>query len=218
MNPVLRTIESLDWMTLFLVLSLLLLTIGKYLFQTKFLNFLILPFNNKYLVLSTKKGRLLSWFHIFMTLFQFINLPLFVFLIKKTWEGSSSQNTLQLFFVFIALAIFFHSLKILAQLLKGYVFNTQELVWDLIYNKTTYLNYSSLVMFISNVILIYMLNDSKTVIYIALGLIFLINAIGLIRLVKNHQKVIVHYLFYFILYLCALEIAPLVVIGSYLKG
>ena len=37
------------------------------------------------------------------------------------------------------------------------------------------------------------------------------------KLLKNYQKILIPNIFYFILYLCALEIAPLVVIGSYLK-
>ncbi|WP_422857869.1 DUF4271 domain-containing protein [Flagellimonas sp. S174] len=218
MTPIIRTIESLDWMTLVLVFSMLVMTLGKYLFQTKFLNFLILPFNNKYIMLSNKKGRLLNWFHIFMTIFQFINLSLFIFLMNRTWNGPSSQNTFEIFLIIVALIAAFQVVKIILQLFKGFAFNTQELVLDVIYNKSTYFNYSSLVMFLSNIILIYVLNNSKTVIYVAIGLILLINAIGLIKLMKNYQKVILPYLFYFILYLCALEIAPLVVIGSYLKG
>nr|WP_298996892.1 DUF4271 domain-containing protein [uncultured Allomuricauda sp.] len=218
MTPIIRIIESLDWMTLVLVFSMLVMTLGKYLFQTKFLNFLILPFNNKYIMLSNKKGRLLNWFHIFMTIFQFINLSLFIFLMNRTWNGPSSQNTFEIFLITVALIAAFQVVKIVLQLFKGFAFNTQELVLDVIYNKSTYFNYSSLVMFLSNIILIYVLNNSKTVIYVAIGLILLINAIGLIKLMKNYQKVILPYLFYFILYLCALEIAPLVVIGSYLKG
>ncbi|MEM9361621.1 MAG: DUF4271 domain-containing protein [Bacteroidota bacterium] len=218
MNPVLRTIESLDWMTLTLVSSLLIMTLGKYLFKIKFLNFLILPFNNKYIVLSNKKGRLLNWFHIFMTFFQYINLALFIFLIKRMWFGYLTEDTFYFFLITLAFVTVFHVLKILLQLFKSFAFNTQDMVWDLIYNKSTYFNYSSLVMFVSNVLLIYVLKDSKTVIYVAIALILSINAIGLIKLVKNYQKVIINDLFYFILYLCALEIAPLVVIGSYLKG
>ena len=218
MNPIERSIESLDWMTIALVLSLLILSLSKYLFQVKFLNFLVLPFNNKYIVLSNKKGRLFHWFHIFITLFQFINLALFIFLAKKLWGLASSENSVQSFLVILGFIILFQLVKIVVQWFKGYAFDTTEIITDLIYEKITYFNYSSLVMFISNVILIYVLKDSKIVIYVALGLILSINAIGLIKLLKDHQKVIVYYLFYFILYLCALEIAPLVVIGSYLKG
>ena len=218
MNPIERSIESLDWMTIALVLSLLILSLSKYLFQTKFLNFLVLPFNNKYILLSNKKGRLFHWFHIFITFFQYINLALFIFLINKLWRSSTTKNSIQFFFTILVYIILFQLIKILVQWLKGFVFDTTEMITDLIYEKISYFNHSSLVMFISNVILIYVLKDSKIVIYIALGLILSINAIGLFKLLKDHQKVIVYYLFYFILYLCALEIAPLVVIGSYLKG
>ena len=175
MNPVLRTIESLDWMTLTLVSSMLIMTLGKYLFKIKFLNFLILPFNNKYIVLSNKKGRLLNWFHIFMTFFQYINLALFLFLIKRMWFGSATEDTFYLFLITLAFVTIFHVIKILLQLFKGFAFNTQDMVWDLIYNKSTYFNYSSLVMFVSNVLLIYVLKDSKTVIYAAIILILSIS-------------------------------------------
>ncbi len=218
MNPIHRTIESLDWMTIVLVLSIVMLTLGKYLFQNKFLNFLILPFNNKYIVFSNKKGRFFDWFHVFITLFQFINLSMFLYIIRKMWGTSFFENTIYPFLGIIAFVVLFQLGKILLQLFKGFAFNTNDLILDVIYTKITYLNYSSLVMFISNVILIYIVKDSKTVIYIAIALILSINAIGLIKLMKNYQNIIVYYLFYFILYLCALEIAPLVVIGSYLKG
>jgi len=53
---------------------------------------------------------------------------------------------------------------------------------------------------------------------VAFALILLINAIGIAKLLKNYQKALFPYFMYFILYLCTLEIAPLVLIGSYLKG
>jgi len=218
MNPIQKTILSFDWITLALVLSLLSLTLAKYISQNKFLTFIILPFNHKYIVLSNKKGRLFNWFHILTTLFQCINLSLFVVLIKRTWDTSKIENESQVFLFIVAFTILFIAFKILLQLFKSYVFNTQKLVLDLIFRKITYFNYSSLIMFISNVILVYMLDGSKTVIYISVVLILSINAIGLAKLIKNHQNIISHYIFYFILYLCTLEIAPLVVIGSYLKG
>ena len=160
MNPIERSIESLDWMTIALVLSLVILSLSKYLFQTKFLNFLVLPFNNKYIVLSNKKGRLFHWFHIFITFFQFINLALFIFLNKKLLGSpTSEEDSIQSFLTILAFIILFQLIKILVQWFKGFVFDTTEMITDLIYEKITYFNHSSLVMFISNVILIYVLKD-----------------------------------------------------------
>ncbi|MCL6267555.1 DUF4271 domain-containing protein [Flagellimonas myxillae] len=217
MEPIYKTVESLDWMTLVLFFSLLILTLGKYLFQSRFLNFMILPFNNKYVVLYNKKGRLLNWFHILLTVFQLINLSLFLFLVQKTFFPVSSEDYLYYFFLITGWLLLFELVKMMLQLGKGFVFNTQGLVSDLLFNKTSYLNHSSLVMFVANMVLVYIAKDSQIVIYAALVLIVSINIIGFFRLMKNHQKVIISHFFYFILYLCTLEIAPLVIVGSYLK-
>lgn len=217
MNPIQHSVESLDWMTLMLFVSMLVLAMVKYLFGNKFFSFMILPFNNKYIMLNSKKGRqLLNWFHILFTIFQIINFSLFVFLIQKAF-GKPSQDGLVLFLVIMGLLVLFQLAKILFQYGKAFVFNTTVLISDLLFNKTSYFNYSSLVMFVGNLILIYILKDSKAVIYITTVLILSINIIGLIKLLKNYQKAIIPYFFYFILYLCTLEIAPLVIIGSYLK-
>lgn len=217
MNPIHNTIDSLDWMTLILFLSMVVLTLVKYLFGNRFLSFIILPFNNKYIVLNNKKGRLLNWFHILLTIFQLINFSLFIFLLQKTFFGLPKNGHLFIFLVIASVLILFQLIKILLQFGKGFVFNTKGLISDLVFNKTSYFNYSSLIMFVSNIILIYILKDSKTIIYITIILIISINVIGLINLLKNYQKAIIPYFLYFILYLCALEIAPLVLVGSYLK-
>ncbi|WP_163420248.1 DUF4271 domain-containing protein [Flagellimonas sp. CMM7] len=217
MNPVYKTIESLDWITIVLFFSMVVLALGKYLFQNRFLNFMILPFNNKYVVLYNKKGRLFNWFHILLTIFQLINFSLFLFLVLNVFFTVPSDNNPSSFLIIMAGLLLFQIVKILLQFGQGYVFNTQGLISELLFNKISYLNYSSLVMFVSNIVLIYVLNDSKIIISVAIILIISINVIGLTRLLKNHQKAIIPYFFYFILYLCALEIAPLVLVGSYLK-
>ncbi|SHG50752.1 DUF4271 domain-containing protein [Flagellimonas flava] len=217
MNPIYKTFESLDWMTLVLFFSLMVLALGKYLFQNRFLNFMILPFNNKYVVLYNKKGRLLNWFHILLTLFQLINFAFFLFLVQNIFYNPLWEDPLADFALIFGVVLLFQIVKMLLQLTQGFVFNTQSLITDLLFNKTSYLNHSSLIMFVANVILVYIFKDAKVVIYLALILILSINIIGLVKLMKNHQKVIISHFFYFILYLCTLEIAPLVIVGSYLK-
>ena len=207
----------MDWITMVLFLSMLVLALGKYLFQNKFLSFMILPFNNKYVVLYNKKGRLLNWFHILLTAFQLINLSLFLFLVQRTFYPLTIANPLNNFFILFGCVLLFQLVKIILQLGKGAVFNTQGIIADLLFNKTSYLNHSSLVMFAVNVILVYVLKDSEIVIYTAIILIVSINGIGFFKLMKNYQKVIISHFLYFILYLCTLEIAPLVIVGSYLK-
>ncbi|TXN38076.1 DUF4271 domain-containing protein [Flagellimonas hymeniacidonis] len=217
MNPIDKVVVSLDWITIVLFASMFVLALGKYLFQSKFLNFIILPFNNRYVVLYNKKGRLLNWFHILLTVFQLINFSLFLFFVQKTFFDAQSNSNLFIFFVIAGVLLLFQLIKLLLQFTKGYIFNTTNLVSELQFNKISYLNHSSLVMFISNVLLAYIFKDSRIIIYSTIILIVSINIIGLVKLLKNYQKAIIPYFFYFILYLCALEIAPLVIVGSYLK-
>ncbi|MBS9462389.1 DUF4271 domain-containing protein [Flagellimonas sp. 389] len=217
MNPIYKTVESLDWMTIALFFSLVVLALGKYLFQNKFLSFIILPFNNRYTVVYNKKGRLLSWFQVLLTIFQLVNFSLFLFLVQKTFSIVQLDGQPSSFFIIMGVLVLFQLVKISLQYAKGFVFNTQEMISELLFTKISYLNYSSLIMFLTNVILIYIIKDSKMIISFTSALIASINIIGLAKVLKNYQKAIIPYFFYFILYLCALEIAPLVIIGSYLK-
>lgn len=218
MEPIEKTITSLDWMTLTLFMALVVLALGKYLYHKKFLNFIILPFNDKYILLHNKKGQFSHWFHLLLTVFQLINLSLFILLASKAFELIPYEKNLTTYFIILGALTLFELVKFLLQMLTGIVFNSLSLIGGLVFSKVSYLNYSSIAIAIANILLIYITTDSKTIIYAAISVIILINGIGGIKLLKNHQKALFPYFMYFILYLCTLEIAPLVLIGSYLKG
>lgn len=217
MSPEYRIIDTHDWMTVVILMALLAFTMGKYFYQTSFNNFIVLPFNNKYIYLYNKKGKLLNWFHLFMVVFQLLNFSLFFFLAQNILLENTVNEGPLIYLAFIGILVLFHIIKIAMQLMKGYIFNTQKFVKELIFNKLSYLNHSSLFVFIANVLIIYVFGPLKSVVFITIFMIVSINFIGLFNLLKNHQKLIFSHLFYFILYLCALEIAPLLILGSYLK-
>ncbi|WP_350293113.1 DUF4271 domain-containing protein [uncultured Croceitalea sp.] len=217
METIYRNVDSLDWITLIIFISLILLALGKYLFKGMFSNFIILPFNNKYVTLYNKKGKLFNWFHLLLTFFQLINFSLFIFLAKNSLSSQKIDSYPIFFFSVIGILIIYLLVKIGIQMANGFVFNANELVTGLIFNKISYFNYSSCIAFLANIILTYILKDSKPVVYLSIFCILFINGIGLVNALRNHQKLISINIFYFILYLCALEIAPLVIIGSYLN-
>lgn len=216
MNPIDRAILSTDWITIALFLSMVFLTLGKYLFQNRFSSFITLPFNNKYIVLYNKKGQRFYGFHMFLTLFQLINFALFLFICQKNLLDAPLGTTPRAFFTLMGWILLFQLLKLGAQRLKGFVFNTQDLVSELLFYKTSYLNYSSLIMGIGNVILVYIVKD-PAVLYVTILLFLFINGIGILRLLKDYQNIAFPYFSYFILYLCTLDIAPLLLLVSYVK-
>ena len=218
MNPIEKTITSLDWMTITLFLGLVVLALGKYLYHKKFLNFIILPFNDKYILLHNKKGQFSHWFHLLLTLFQLINLSLFIFLVIQVFDIIPNEKSVLSYLIILGFLALFELVKFLLQMFTGFVFDNTALLGAFIFSKISYLNYSSIIVAIANILLIYITTSSKTTIYVALILVFIINGIGVAKLLKNHQKALFPYFMYFILYLCTLEIAPLVLIGSYLKG
>ncbi|PCJ95476.1 MAG: DUF4271 domain-containing protein [Flavobacteriaceae bacterium] len=217
MEPIQRTFDSLDWITIILFSSLIFIIIAKRMFYNRFMDFIILPFNNKYVFMYNKKAKLLNWFQIFITIFQVSNFSLFIYLACNVFFLSDYGSSVSFYFIILALLVLFLIVKILLQIGNGYIFNSNKIISEFIFRKLTYLNYSSLFMFIANVMLCYVFKDSKTVVFISILLILLINVTGWITALRNHQKFLRANFFYFILYLCTLEIAPFVIIGSYLK-
>lgn len=212
-----RSINSNDWITVVFLLSLLCLVFAKSMFEGRFLSFIILPFNNKYIFLYNKKGRLLHGFHLVQSLFLLLNLSLFLLLAFPAFPEAPPMSNAALLLLTIGGLLAFFLVKLGLQLLVGLLFDIESLIAGLIYKKMTYLNYSSLVMFGANLILAYVYPASKPVVFISLFLILLINLIGWAGILKIHQKLIGSYFFYFILYLCALEMAPFLIIAYLLK-
>lgn len=216
-DTLLRTIENADWITIVLCVSILFMVLAKQFFYSRFTNFIILPFNNKYVFLYNKKDKLSNWFTIFLSLFQVLNFALYIYLVTDLFSANSHHKSSYLFYIITGVLLLYFALKVLVQLANAFIFNISDVITEYLFKKISYLNYSSLVMFIANVLLTYVLKDSKAVVYVSAFLILLINSIGWVIVLRNHQKLITNNFFYFILYLCALEIMPLVLIGDYFK-
>ncbi len=216
-DAILRTVQNADWITLILCFSIVVLVLAKSLFYQRFYNFIILFFNNKYIFMYNKKDKLLHWFTIFIFLFQLLNLALYLYLVNTVFSFSHEKNSLYLYFLVLILLFFFFSLKILVHLVNAFIFNNTRVISEFLFKKISYQNYSGFIMFFANILLTYVLRDSKTIVYVSIFFILLINAMGWINVIRNHQKLITNNFFYFILYLCTVEIIPLFLIGDYFK-
>ena len=217
MEPILRSVNSEDWITIILFGSLLFVLAAKSMFYSRFLNFIILPFNNKYIFMYNKKEKLFNWFHIFFTIFQVINTSLFLFLAWRAFEKPEANNYPFIFPLILLGFFLFLSVKVFLQLTNGFIFGSHRIFSEMVFKKLSYLNYAGLILFIANIILTFVFVNSNLIVLIAIILFIGVNIIGWVTVLRNHQKFITNYFFYFILYLCALEIAPLVIMGSFLK-
>lgn len=216
MEPILRNPNTADWISLVLLISLFLMVLAKNTFYGRFLNFIILPFNNKYIFMYNKKDKLFNWFNIFFTLFQLLNFSLFIYLVSDILFAPTEKYDLTRYVgILLGLALFW-GLKVFLQLGNGFIFNSKDIISEIVFKKLSYLNYSGIVMLMANLLLHFVFRGSKTIVIISILVILLINLIGWATILRNYQKFIAGNFMYFILYLCALEIAPIIIVGGYL--
>jgi hypothetical protein len=206
-----REVISNELFTILIVLGLCILAFAKYAFSNRFNDYLWVIGNSKYLKIYAREQKFIDQFDSLLFVNLIISLCIFSFVGYNTFVGSL-QFDLTLFiklFVGIGAIIL---IKILLERLIGSLFDIDELIDSYIFQKTNYKNYIGLFLLPINIILIYAIQPTATIMYVVIAFVILINLIGFITSFKTHQKTILNNLFYFILYLCALEIAPYIIL------
>jgi len=195
-----RNYITYEWFTILTVLGLLAIVGAKYVNTLRFGDFLAVvdqkfidPFDSFLFVNLTISTSIFLFFG-YSTFFEILTFDVIPFL--------------KLVFAISAIII----IKTLLERLIGSLFEVDALVDDYLFQKTTFKNYSGLVFLVANLFLLYTKNYEEVIIIAALIIICLINFIGFLTSFKTHQKTINSGLFYFLLYLCALEIAPYVLL------
>jgi len=207
----LREIVSNEWFTVFMVLGLGFLTLSKFLFARRFDDFLAVIGNSKYLKIYARDQKFIDGFDTLLFLNLVISVSIFSFLAYSEFVNPAEFDLIQFFKLLFGIGALV-LIKVLLERLIGSLFEIDALIDSYLFQKTTYKNYTGLVLLLVNILMIYTFAPTKSFIYAILGLIFLINLIGFITSFKNHQKLLLDNLFYFILYLCALEIGPYIVL------
>ena len=94
--------------------------------------------------------------------------------------------------------------------LLAILFDLEKEHENITYLKMSYLSNFCLLIFPLLILALYLFYDSSIAAIIVAAIAVFILLLYYILIVKNNQKVILKNLFYFILYLCALEVAPLI--------
>ncbi|WBU90344.1 DUF4271 domain-containing protein [Cellulophaga omnivescoria] len=216
MESITRVFNNVDWVTTIFVVSLFVMVLSKTFFYNKFINFVALPFNNKYIFLHSKKHILFNWFNVLWSVFLWLNAALFIYYLLSIFKFKDTLTPINYLFIFGILSLFV-VVKLVLQFINSFIFNAETAIVHIVFNKISYQNYSGLVLFAANIFLTYITPYSELVAYLAVVLFVVVMCIGWVNLLRIHRNFITINFFYFILYLCALEISPFVIIGSYLK-
>ena len=207
----LREIISNEWYVIFFVLCLSILALAKRSFSTRFNDFLLLVGKSKYLKIYARDQKFIDQFDALLFINLIISLSLFCFLGYSTFIDSIPFNLGAFLKILLGIGSII-LIKILLERLIGSLFGIDTLMDSYLFQKTNYKNYTGLLLLPINILLVFTIPLSVNVFYVIFALIFIINLIGFITSIKTHQKTIINNIFYFILYLCALEIAPYVIL------
>lgn len=212
----LREIISNEWLTILFVLCFCILAYVKATFSNRFSDFLWVIGNSKYLKIYSRDQKFIDQFDALLFLNLIISSALFFFIWYNTFFESIAFDLI-LFLKFLLGIGAIILIKVLLERLVGSLFEIDSLIDSYVFQKTNYKNYIGLVLLPINILLIFAVYPSKTILYIVISLLFLINLVGFVTSFKMHQKLILNNLFYFILYLCALEIAPYIILYEVLN-
>ena len=211
-----RIIGSNDWATVLFVFCFAVIAVNRTVFQARYAEFIKLAWSDKYTKIYKESGNIQSWFTISFFIVQVISytflLQFVLIYLEKNREGFT--GTVSRFEGFLSFIQFFTIIftfilgKYLVEKIIATSFNIEEFNEQFNLHKVNYRAYIGLVLLPVNVVLFYNLTPRAWVLYIILGLIGAAGVLSYIISLRIYQKLILSKLFYFILYLCALEIAP----------
>ncbi|NGY36398.1 DUF4271 domain-containing protein [Flavobacterium sp. XN-5] len=205
LNP--RITESKDWAILLFVLAFAIVAITKSVYENRFSDFMNLIFSDKYSKVYRDGSHLRDSFTISLFFVQVISIAFFIQL-SLSFFGYGSKTDLIFYIQIITLLIFFVLSKYLIEKIIATAFNIEDFIEHFNLQKVAYRTYIGLFILPINIILFYYDTISRNIPLIIISTILIINVLIYIVSIKKYQNLIFGKLFYFILYLCALEIAP----------
>jgi hypothetical protein len=202
-----RILVNKDWATVLFMLAIAVIALNKTIFTIRFNEFIKLGYSDKYNKVYKDTNNLLSWFTISMFVIQLISFSFFILLMLSYFNYTKIDNYITYIQIATFLFVFILS-KFLIEKIIGTAINSESLVDKFNLVKVNYRAFLGFILLPINIVLYYNSWPIKEVFYIILSVFLLYNVFTYYFLVKTYQKTILSKLFYFILYLCTLEIAP----------
>ena len=202
-----RITENKDWATALFVLAFAIIAFTKSVYENRFEDFMNLIFSDKYSKVYRDSSNLNSSFTISLFFVQVISFAFFIQL-SLSVLGIASKTDWLLYIQIITFLIFFILAKYLIEKIIATAFNIEEFVEQFNLQKVTYRTYIGLIILPISVILFYYDTISRNILLIILLVFLIFNVLAYLISIKKYQNLIFGKLFYFILYLCTLEIAP----------
>ncbi|MCM0665868.1 MULTISPECIES: DUF4271 domain-containing protein [Flavobacterium] len=202
-----RIIENKDWATLLFVVTFAVVAMTKSAYETRFSEFSKLIFSDKYAKIYRDNSHMKNSFTVGLFFVQIVSFAFFILLTMNSF-GYASKTDWVLFIQIATFLLYFILGKYLIEKIVAASFNIDDFVELFNLQKVTYRTYIGVLILPINAILFYYNNIPQIIPLAIIGISLCISVYSYFISIKTYQNVIIGKLFYFILYLCALEIAP----------
>lgn len=202
-----RIAENKDWATALFVLAFVIIAFTKSVYENRFEDFMNLIFSDKYSKVYRDSSNISSTFTVSLFVVQVISFSFFIQIILSLF-GHASKTDWLLYIQIFTFLIFFILAKYLIEKIIATAFNIEEFVEQFNLQKVTYRTYIGLIILPLSVVLFYYDTISRNILLFLIAIVLIFNILAYLISIKNYQNLIFGKLFYFILYLCTLEIAP----------
>jgi len=202
-----RSLATDNWITILFVFLIGILVLLHYIFESKFKDFI--PFFKKE-QFYIKYFKTFLKTDLFFLLFVIFNILVYSFLIYKVYlyyKNLENNNHLVLYLKIISISFWYVIIRFIIGEILVRLFKTKDFYESLMYYKWIFLSKNATYI-LPFLIVFHYYNFAFSFVILAV-IVAIILVYNYLILIYKNQKNIFKHLFYFILYLCALEIAPL---------
>ena len=202
-----RILESKDWAAILFIVCLTIIAVNKTVSSVRFNEFTRLAYSDKYTKIYKDSSNLMSGFTISMFVLQLISFSFFTLLMLNQFNKAVKTDLIIYIQIFTFLSVFILS-KFLIEKIIATAFKIEEFNEQFNLLKVNYRAYFGFILLPINIIMFYNTINSDWFFKILLITLITINITTYLVALKLYQNLLLRKIFYFILYLCTLEIAP----------
>ena len=203
-----------DWISAIFLLIFALLTLTKVLFGDRIFHSYTLFLQKKYMLIYYGKDKsiVLNVFQLLLFFIKFLVLALLLFYINSFFKFNALFYELKGYLILLAGVTAYFCIRLCVEWFLARILNFEKSYKKILYDKISYFN--NLILWVLPFIIVYTYSPSFEVLFfnilIVVSLVLFIIRYAL--LMNSNKNLIFNNLFYFILYLCALEISPVVIV------
>ena len=199
-----------DGFTIIILLNIIIVTIAKALNNSKFKQFIFIYLNNSFLKFNTNNNSFLSSFNSLLNINYLVSLSVYIsIIISYSSYGINNNFEISIFFKTLLIVIVFVYAKYLIELLVGWAFSISKFIVTFNLQKNNFNKLIGIIIILLNSLAIYSFPNSMTFIKMSIFFVISLYLIGLYKVIRLNDNLILSNMFYFILYLCTLEIVPI---------